>query len=129
MVPWIRKNLALVLILAGLAGWGIYSVGNRMLAERTAPPGYSYHCFDSGELASNCVYLADPSSQSGWVLDRNLKLEIIDYRTTRYESTQVTVLAWAGKDPPPCGFKRICFVAANGNTECLVMRVYDSACD
>jgi hypothetical protein len=129
MLPWIRKNLALVLILAGLAGWGVYSVGNRMLAERTAPKGYSYHCFDSGELASNCVYLADPSSQSGWVTDSNLKLEIIDYRTTRYSSTRVTVLAWAGKGQAPCGFKRICFLNGNGGTECLVMRVYDPACD
>ena len=35
MLPWIRKNLALVLIIAGLAGWGVYSVGSRMLSYRS----------------------------------------------------------------------------------------------
>jgi hypothetical protein len=129
MLQWIRKNIALLLIIGGLVGWGIYSVGSRMAGSAATPPGYAYHCFDSGELASNCVYLADPSSTTGWVTNPNMKLEIIHYRSgPRYSSTDASVLVWSGLGPAPCGFKRICYVAATGRTECSAMKVYDAAC-
>lgn len=78
MLKWIRKNFALLLIIVGLAGWGAYSVGSRMVGTAATPPGYAYHCFDSGDIASNCVYLADPSAQSGWVTSPNISLELRD---------------------------------------------------
>ena len=128
MFQVLRKNMALVLIIAGLVGWGIYSVGSRMSATAATPPGYAHHCFDSGEIASNCVYLADPSSTTGWVTNPDMKLELINYRSGRRSSTGASVLVWSGSDPAPCGFKQICFVAATGQNECLVMKVYDAAC-
>jgi hypothetical protein len=133
MFQWIRKNLALILIFGGLLGWGVYSVGSRMAGSAATPPGYAYHCFDSGELVSNCVYLANPSSTRGWATDPNMDLELIHYRSgsrsgSSASSTDASVIVWTGSDPPPCGFKRICFVAATNRTECLVMKVYDAGC-
>lgn len=129
MLQWLRKNIALVLIVAVLVGWGLFSVTSRMRATGATPPGYAYHCFDSGDIMSNCVYVADPSSQSGWISNPNLKLELISYRSGRRSATDASVLVWSGPDPAPCGFKRICFVAATNKTECLVMKVYDEACN
>lgn len=128
MLTWLRKNIALVLIIVALVGWGLFSVGSRMFGTAATPPGYAYHCFDSGELASNCVYLADPSFTTGWATNPNMKLELINYRSGRRSSTDASVIVWSGSDAPPCGFKRICYVSGTGQTECLVMQVYDAAC-
>ena len=129
MLTWLRKNIALVLIIGALVAWGIYSVGSRMMNTANTPPGYAYHCFDSGELASNCVYLADPGATTGWVTNPNMKLELINYRSgRRNSSTDASAIVWSGSDAPPCGFKRICFINGNSQNECLVMKVYDAAC-
>ncbi|HKP53693.1 MAG TPA: hypothetical protein VJ183_13705 [Chloroflexia bacterium] len=133
MLKWIRKNIALLLIIAALVGWGLFSVGSRMFGSMATPPGYAYHCFDSGELASNCVYIADPSSTTGWVTNPNMKLEIIHYRSGRRSAagasgTDASVIVWSGPDPAPCGFKRICYVAATGKTECAIIKLYDASC-
>ena len=133
MLRWIRKYIALVLILSGLIVWGLFSVGNRFFATMSTPSGYAYHCFDSGELASNCVYLADPSFTPGWVTDPNMTLQIIHYASGRRSAgggsaTDASVIVWRGSEPTPCGFKRICFLSGNGETECLIMKIYDAAC-
>src|SRR4028118_1679014 len=101
MLTWMRKNFGVVLIVAVLVGWGSYSVGSRMLGTSATPPGHACHCFDSGEITSNCVYVADPSSQSDWVSSPNVELEIIKYRSGRRSSTSASVLTWSGPDPAP----------------------------
>src|SRR4051812_15176713 len=121
MLIWLRKNIALVLIIGALIGWGTYSVVSKTIATNSTPPGYSYHCFDSGELASNCVYIADPSSITGWVTNPNMRLEIISPRSSHNSkgggtNTDVSTIVWTGADPAPCGFKRICYLAATGKT-------------
>lgn len=128
MLVWMRKNIFLLLIIVGLAGWGLYSVGSRAFGNLATPKGYAQHCFDSGELGSNCVYVADPSSTPGWVTDPNVSLEIIYYRSGRRSDSNASVLVWTGSQPAPCGYKRICYLASTGKTECAIMKVYDAAC-
>lgn len=133
MNNWFRKKIGLVLIFGALAGLGAYAVGSRIVGTSATPPGYAYHCFDSGELTSNCVYIADPSSTTNWVTNPNMKLDIIHYlsggqRWGHRSTTDAAVIVWSGPDPAPCGFKRTCYVASTGKTECPVMKLFDTAC-